>query len=144
MSDIRKRTLNFFWPKIEFKEQAESLVRMAAGFCVFISSFSLGASLLYKYEYVNVPAFQSAWMSVFIYGPLAYFIHEKEKIAAWTGLIYYAMDQLYMMTSTGGKPSLLMVVIICGFISAIRALNFLAKNPEALKSEDLPSENKVA
>ncbi len=130
MSDDRKKFPNIFWPKIESKRQAESLIKIAAGYCIFISCMSLGASLLYKYQIVDIPYFQSAWMSAFIYTPLAYFLYEKEKIAAWATLIYYVFDQIYTMTISSGTPGFLMILVTCAFISAIRALRYLDKNSE--------------
>lgn len=144
MSESRKQLRNIFWPKIESAQQAQSLVNIAAGLCVFICGISLVVSLLYKYELVNVPAFQSAWMSIFIYGPLAYFIHEKEKIAAWTALGYYVMDQIYMLTQNQGAPGVMMILIACAFISNIRALNYLGKQPETPNQGHQPSKNNAA
>lgn len=139
----KKKSVNLFWPKIEDREQAEGHIKTAAGVCVFIACVSFGISILYKYGYVNMPLAKDSWYAAFLYAPLAYFIYDKSKMAAWFALVLYSLDQALALPQKGAGGLFMTILFICCFISAIRSFNFLEKNPPTNPLQQ-PEESKKA
>lgn len=143
-SHEKNKPVNIFWPKIETREQAEKHIKTAAGICVFVACMSFGVSILYKYGYINMPLAKDSWYAAFLYAPLAYFIYERSLTASWIALLLYTVDQIMALPQKGAGGSVMTILFICCFISAIRSFKFLEKNPPAAPGTQSQESKKAA
>ncbi|UXR63706.1 hypothetical protein EZJ49_11555 [Bdellovibrio bacteriovorus] len=142
--DKPTKSWNLFWPKIESPGDAEKAIKGAAGICAFVAVMGFLLSLAYKYGVLQIPAAKDSWYNVFTYGPLAYFIYEKSKTAVWLALGLYLVDRLLTLPHTNVGGLFISVIFTCTFISALRGLKYLEKNPPGKAGVESPESDRKA
>lgn len=149
MSISLKKILHSVFPKrISSTAHARLLIRNSLIFAMVVASAGVLFSFLFRYDIVTTSSFEDGWMNAFIYGPIAYFLLEKEKIAVWAALIYTFADQSYAITN-GLFPSLISVTAMIVFASALRGIYYLKKNATSnfsasVSLQTVPADEKIA
>jgi hypothetical protein len=123
-SEAPKPRRNFFWPKLDTRDDAQWAVKQAlfaAVFCTIVTATAAtlaacGVSFVSK---LGITAW--SFVDAAMFGGVAFGLHRHSRFAAWAGLILYVAERAYSMTRLGPSNPFVAIIFTLAFIGGLRA-----------------------
>jgi hypothetical protein len=137
---------NYFWPSVATPEEAAWAVKQAFWAAVFCAVLTSVAAILaiagVQFVKKTFGIDGSALVDAAIFGVVAFFLARHSRVAAWTGLVVYCLERVYMWaTVPASRTALIMpVIFILAFIGGVRGAQALHR----FRQTPLPGQIKKA
>ncbi len=131
---------NFFWPEIQSLEDAKSASQRGAGVAFFIAIATTIVIFLQTSGKMNLfPGIgYSAFLDVAIFILVGIFLIRCSRIAAVSGLLLYAAEQIYSMAQSG-RFNFMMIIFTLAFITSVRGTFAYHEIKKTLQENDAQS-----
>ena len=110
------------WIRFEIidKVTAKSAALHGLWVCGIIAGGILIALMLRQLGFNPLGIDEYALIDVGLYSVIGWGIHRMSRVAALSGVVYYALGQVLMWQRIGFKPSALIIVVLFAFANSIR------------------------
>jgi hypothetical protein len=132
--------MNWLWPQIQDKEDAKKAAHGAAGMAFFVAIVTSIIAFLEMTGRLKLFGLgPEAFIDAGLFFGIGVGLLFHSRIAAVVGLILYVVEQVFMLKSGAGKPSIAMILFTLAFINGVRG-SFAYHRMKKEESAPPPSE----
>jgi hypothetical protein len=128
---------NFFWPDVSTLEGAHWAARQAAHAAAFVAVATGIAAMLALAGVQFVKSLGiNGWSLVdaAIFGVVAFYLYKDSRVAAWTGLVLFVVERVFMLVTvpaarTGPVMAIVFILAFVGGVRGTQALHRFGQTP---------------
>jgi|HubBroStandDraft_4_1064222.scaffolds.fasta_scaffold00349_2 hypothetical protein len=119
---------DWVWPNVDTPEGAERATKQAFWAAILVTAVTIGLALLgaYGVGFVRALGFDaSALFDGVLFGVIAFGLWKHSRLAAWSGLVLYSLERVYMWSTVGIKNPIIAAILILAFVGGVRGTSAL-------------------